>query len=283
MSKIIISADSTCDLSEEIKERYDIHIQPLNIILENELYRDGIDITPDMIYKTFEEKKILPKTAAPNPQDYIDYFKQWTEEGHEVIHISLGSGISSSHQNARLAAEELGNVYVIDSGNLSTGMGFLAVEAAERVEKGMPAKQIYEEVLSLKPKANASFVIDTLTYLREGGRCSALTAFSANLLNIKPVIQVNNKDATMTVGKKYRGSLKKVLKRYVTDLLKEPKNIDTKRMFITHSGTAEENIELVKQTIEEIVDVKEINITRTGCTIASHCGPNTVGILFMNK
>lgn len=283
MSKIIISADSTCDLSEEIKERYDIHIQPLNIILENELYRDGIDITPDMIYKTFEEKKILPKTAAPNPQDYIDYFKQWTEEGHEVIHISLGSGISSSHQNARLAAEELGNVYVIDSGNLSTGMGFLAVEAAERVEKGMPAKQIYEEVLSLKPKANASFVIDTLTYLREGGRCSALTAFSANLLNIKPVIQVNNKDATMTVGKKYRGSLKKVLKRYVTDLLKEPKNIDTKRMFITHSGTAEENIELVKQTIEEIVDVKEINITQTGCTIASHCGPNTVGILFMNK
>lgn len=283
MSKIIISADSTCDLSEEIKERYDIHIQPLNIILENELYRDGIDITPDMIYKTFEEKKILPKTAAPNPQDYIDYFKQWTEEGHEVIHISLGSGISSSHQNARLAAEELGNVYVIDSGNLSTGMGFLAVEAAERVKKGMPAKQIYEEVLSLKPKANASFVIDTLTYLREGGRCSALTAFSANLLNIKPVIQVNNKDATMTVGKKYRGSLKKVLKRYVTDLLKEPKNIDTKRMFITHSGTAEENIELVKQTIEEIVDVKEINITQTGCTIASHCGPNTVGILFMNK
>lgn len=283
MSEIIISADSTCDLSDELKQRYHVHCRPLHVHLENKIYRDGVDITPEMIYETFDKKKILPTTSAPNPQEYIDYFRQWTYQGHEVIHISLGSGISSSYQNAKLAAEELGNVYVIDSGNLSTGMGALVIEAAERIAEGMPANKIYEEVLALKPKANASFVVNTLTYLRGGGRCSAITAFGANLLNIKPCIKVNHKDATMTVGKKYRGSLPVVLKRYVKDLLKDRHDLDLKRLFITHSGTSQENIVLVKQTIEAIADFQEIHITRTGCTIASHCGPNTVGILYMTK
>lgn len=283
MSKIILSADSTCDLGDELKERYNVHYKPLHIHLGEENYRDGVDITPDKIYETFDKEKILPKTSAPNPQEYIDHFKQWTEQGYEVVHVSLGSGLSSSHQNAKLAAEELGNVYVIDSGNLSTGMGHVVIEAAERVKQGMSAAQIKEEVEALKSKVHASFVIDTLTYLREGGRCSALTAFSASVLNIKPCIKVDNQDGTMTVGKKYRGSMERVLKRYVKDQLKDRTDLKLDRVFITHSGTSQEIIDSVKQEIEELTEFKEILITRAGCTISTHCGPNTLGVLYMTK
>lgn len=283
MSKIILSADSTCDLSTALLERYDVHLQPLRINLGDNIYQDGVDITPDEIYATFEKDRILPKTSAPNPQEYIDHFRQWTDEGHEVVHISLGSGISSSHQNAKLASEELGNVYVIDSGNLSTGMGHLVIEAGERIKKGLPASQIYEEVDALKSKVHASFVIDTLTYLYEGGRCSALQAFSASLLKIKPSIEVDNMSGKMDVGRKYRGSLTKAFKRYTKDQLTSHDNIKKDRVFITHSGTSQENIDVVKETIQELVDFDEIFVTRAGCTISSHCGPNTLGVLFMTE
>lgn len=283
MKKVILSADSTCDLDDILKERYHVHCQPLHINLGGKQFKDGVDITPDDIYDTYQKQRILPKTSAPNVQEYIDYFKQWTDEGYDVIHVSLGSGISSSYQNACIAAEELGSVYPIDSGNLSTGMGLLVIEAAERIAKGMPAEQIFEEVKMLKSKVNASFVIDTLTYLHEGGRCSALAAFSANLLNIKPCIEVDHASGNMNVGKKYRGSLPKTLKRYTMDRLKEQSNIKFDRIFITHSGTSLENIDLVRKTIEEVADFKEILVTRAGCTISSHCGPNTLGVLFMNN
>lgn len=283
MKKVILSADSTCDLSDELIERYDVHIQPLHIHLGDKLYQDGVDITPDDIYETFEKERILPKTSAPNPQDYINYFKQWTEDGHEVVHVSLGSGLSSSYQNAMIAAEALEGVYVFDSGNLSTGMGLLVIETAERIQKGMTARKIVEELDTIKSKVHASFVLDTLTYLHEGGRCSALTAFSANLLNIKPCIEVDNATGNMDVGKKYRGSLQKVFKRYTLDQLKNQSNIKYDRVFLTHSGTSEEIINTVKETIEEVADFKEILVTRAGCTISSHCGPNTLGVLFMSN
>lgn len=283
MSKVILSADSTCDLSTALLERYDVHLQPLRINLGDNIYQDGVDITPDEIYATFEKDRILPKTSAPNPQEYIDHFRQWTDEGHEVVHISLGSGISSSYQNAKLASEELGNVYVIDSGNLSTGMGHLVIEAGERIKKGLPASQIYEEVEALKSKVHASFVIDTLTYLYEGGRCSALQAFSASLLKIKPCIEVDNTSGKMDVGRKYRGSLTKAFKRYTKDQLTSHAKIKKDRVFITHSGTSQENIDIVKETILELVDFDEVFITRAGCTISSHCGPNTLGVLFMTE
>lgn len=283
MKKVILSADSTCDLDDNIKERYEVHCQPLHIHLDDKLYKDGVDITPDDIYETFQKQRILPKTSAPNPQEYIDYFKQWTDKGYEVVHISLGSGISSSFQNASVAAEELGNVYPIDSGNLSTGMGLLVIEVAERIAKGMPAEQIYEEVNMLKSKVHASFVIDTLTYLHEGGRCSSIAAFSANLLNIKPCVEVDNKSGNMNVGKKYRGSLPKAFKRYTLDKLKNQSDLKLDRIFITHSGTSPENIDIVRKTIEKTVNFKEILVTRAGCTISSHCGPNTLGVLFMTN
>lgn len=283
MSEIILSADSTCDLGEELLNRYKVNIIPIPIHLGDKVYRDGVDITPDDIYETFEKERILPKTSALNVHEYLEHFKQWTDQGKEVIHISLGSGISSTHQNARLAAEEVGNVHVIDSGNLSTGMGFVVIETAKRIAEGLPASQIVEEVNALKPKIQASFIIDTLTYLYEGGRCSALASISASILNIKPCIEVDNSDSSMSVGKKYRGSLQKVLRKYTNDKLKQFPNINLERIFITHSGTDSENIELVKQIVEETYDFKEIHITRAGCTISSHCGPNTLGVLFMTN
>lgn len=283
MNKVILSADSTCDLDNITKDRYRVHCQPLHINLGEKMYRDGVDITPNDIYHTFQEQRILPKTSAPNPQEYIDYFKQWTDNGCEVIHISLGSGISSSYQNALLASEELEGVYVIDSGNLSTGMGHLVLEAGDRINKGMPAAQIYEEVNQLKTKVHASFVIDTLTYLYEGGRCSALAALSANLLNIKPCIEVDHTSGNMNVGKKYRGSLSRVFKRYTQEKLNEYDNLKLDRIFITHSGTSPENIDLVKKVIEETTSFNEIIVTQAGCTVSSHCGPNTLGILFMTQ
>ncbi|GIN57892.1 DegV domain-containing protein [Lederbergia ruris] len=283
MKKIILSADSTCDLDDRLKERYEVHCQPLHINLGDKQYEDGVNISPDDIYETYERQRILPKTSAPNPKEYIDYFKKWTDQGHEVVHISLGSGISSSYQNACIAAEELGNVYPIDSGNLSTGMGLLVIEAAERIVKGMPAEQISEEINHLKSKVEASFVIDKLTYLHEGGRCSAIAAFSANLLNIKPCIEVDPTSGNMNVGKKYRGALPKTLKRYTMDKLNGRSDIKLDRVFITHSGTSPENIAAVKQTIEEVADFKEILVTRAGCTISSHCGPNTLGVLFVTN
>lgn len=283
MKKVILSADSTCDLDEILKKRYEVNFHPLYIILGDKQYRDGVDITPDNIYDTYERHHILPKTSAPNPLDYIEYFKKWTDKGYEVIHLSLGSGISSSYQNCCIAAQSLGNVYPIDSCNLSTGMGLLVIEAAERIGKGMPAAQIYKEVNELKSKVNASFVIDNLTYLYEGGRCSALAALSANLLNIKPSIEVDNSSGNMNVGKKYRGALSKALKQYTIDKLENVNDLKLDRIFITHSGTDPENIEIVRNTIMDMCDFEEIIVTRAGCTISSHCGPNTLGILFMSK
>ena len=283
MKKIILSADSTCDLDNILKERYEVNLYPLHINIGAKQYRDGINITPDSIYDTYQKHHILPKTAAPNPLEYIDYFKKWTNEGYDVIHLSLGSGLSSSYQNCCIAAKELGNVYPIDSCNLSTGIGLLVIEAAERIAKGMEVTKIYQEVNELKSKVHASFVIDSLTYLYEGGRCSALAALGANLLNIKPCIEVDNSSGKMHMGKKYRGALPSVLKHYTMEKLNNSADLKTDRIFITHSGTSQENIDLVKRNVEEMYSFKEILVTRAGCTISSHCGPNTLGILFMSK
>lgn len=200
-----------------------------------------------------------------------------------MIHLCLGSGLSSSYQNCCIAAQELSNVYPIDSCNLSTGIRLLVIEAAERIAKGMGAAQIYQEVNELRSKVHASFVIDNLTYLYESGRCSGLAALGANLLNIKPCIEVDNSSGRMNVEKKYRGTLPRVLKHYTMDKLNNKTDLKPDRIFITHSGTSPENIDLVKRTVEQMYNFKEILVTRVGCTISSHCGPNTLGVLFMSN
>lgn len=283
MNKIILSADTTCDLGDILKERYKVNYYPLHIILGDNQYDDGIDISAEDIYDKFREHHILPKTSAPNPGEYMRHFKKWTDEGYDVIHINIGSGLSSAYQNCSIAAHEFKNVYPIDSHNLSTGTGLLVIEAAQRIAKGMSASEIQREINDIRTKSHASFVIDTLEFLYAGGRCSALAALGANVLNIKPCIEVDNTSGEMAVGKKYRGSLEKVLKNYTVDKLKNRADLNLDRIFITHSGISEERINIVRKTIQENADFKDIFVTRASCTISSHCGPNTIGILFMTK
>lgn len=281
--KVILSADSTCDLSPELLERYQVQRYPLHVVLNEKTYSDGVDITPDEIYTVYKEQGVLPKTAAVNMAEYIDFFKPFVDDGCEVVHISLGSGLSASYNNCRMAAEELEGVYVVDSRNLSTGSGLLVLEAAERIAAGMPAEQVAKEVQALTSKVQASFVIDTLEFLHKGGRCSALAMFGANLLQLKPGIEVNNQDGKMGVGKKYRGSLDKALQQYVQDKLADRTDIRTNRIFITHSGISDERIAMVKKLVAQYIKFDEVPVTRAGCTVSSHCGPNTLGILFMTK
>lgn len=280
---IILCADSTCDLGPELIEKYGVHIYPLHVLVDGEPHSDGVDITPDDIYATYEEKGILPKTAAVAPAEYIDFFKPFTDAGNEVIHISLGSALSSSHNNCRLASLEMDGVYAVDSRNLSTGSGLLVIEAAERIAKGMAAADIVEELNEIAGRVSASFVINDLEFLHKGGRCSALAMFGANVLKLKPSIKVDNTDGSMGVDKKYRGTLEKALSDYVADQLKDRTDIDTRRIFITHSGISEERIALVKELVEQYGNFDEILITRAGCTISAHCGPNTLGVLFITK
>ena len=283
MKKIILSADSTCDLGEELKEKYQVQYYPFHIILEGKDYRDNVDITPEEIFQRYYEKKVLPKTAAINVEEYIAYFRPFVEQGYEVVHLNLGSALSSAHQNCMLAARELEGVYPVDSGNLSTGIGHLVLDAGEMIKAGLGAEEIAEELKKRKSRVHSSFVLDTLKFMSAGGRCSSVVALGANLLNIKPCIEVNNQDGSMDVGKKYRGSLKKVLPLYVREKLREYGEIRLDKIFITHSGIDREYIELVRKTIQEELEFQNIYVTQASCTISCHCGPNTLGILFETK
>lgn len=279
MRDVLISSDSTCDLSEKIIKDNNIAIMPLHISLDDKDYRDGVDIKPDFIYKTFEEKGILPKTSAPNLAEYYKHFTYLGDDA-DIIHISLSSSISSSYQNAILASGDLDNVFVIDSSNLSTGSGFLVLKALDLIKEGFSVSEIVEKLEETKRRIDTSFVLDTLEYLREGGRCSSLAAIGANLLKIRPSIIVDNKDGNMTVGKKYRGQTDGVLLKYINDKLEDISSIDKKRIIITHSGISQEILDIVENEIKSKEYFNEILITRAGCTISSHCGENTLGIIF---
>ncbi len=281
MAKIIISSDSTCDLSAELKERYAVKTIPLGITLGTEVYRDGIDITPDDIYAHHAKTGELPKTTASNVGECIDYFADLTKDGDAVIHFTISSSMSSTYSNTCLAAEEYDNVYVIDSKNLSTGGGLLVVAAAEMANSGMEAEAIVEKINELKACVDASFVIDSLEYLHKGGRCSALAMMGANLLKLKPCIEV--KDGSMGVGKKYRGVYGRVLNEYVDERLQNVDDIDTSRVFVTHAGCDPEVVNDVVEQVKSKGIFKEVFLTRAGCTISSHCGANTLGVLFIRK
>ncbi len=281
MAKIIISSDSTCDLSAELKEKYGVRIIPLGITLGTDVYRDGVDITPDDIYAHHAKTGELPKTTASNVGECIDYFTDLTKDGDAVIHFTISSSMSSTYNNTCMAAEEFENVYVIDAQNLSTGSGLLVVAAAEMAAKNMEATDIVEEIEKLKPCVDASFVIDSLEYLHKGGRCSALAMLGANLLKLKPCIEV--KEGSMGVGKKYRGPYGRVLSEYVDERLQNVDDIDTSRVFVTHAGCDPEIVNAVLEQVKAKGIFDEVLLTRAGCTISSHCGANTLGVLFTRK
>ena len=279
--QIIISSDSTCDLSKELVDRYQIRIQPMGISLGDQIYRDGVDITPDMIYAHHEKTGQLPKTSAINVVEDLEYFEELTKDGSAVIHFTISSSMSSTYNNACVAAQEFANVYVVDAKNLSTGSGLLVLAAAEMAQEGLEAQQIVEKLNDLADRVDASFVVDNLEYLVKGGRCSALAAFGANLLQLKPCISVKN--GAMGVGKKYRGKFEKVLLTYVADRLADAEDICLDRVFVTHAGCDPKVVESVAEAVKNTLPFREILVTRAGCTVSSHCGANTLGVLFIRK
>lgn len=280
--KIILSADSTCDLGDELKEKYSVNYFPYHILLGDKTYKDGVDITPVEVFNYYKTHKKLPKTAAVGVGEYIDYFRKWPVNEYDVIHINLSSAMSSSYQSCCIAAKERGNVYTVDSRNLSSALALLIIEAAQMIEKGMSAKEIQTELLKIREKIDASFVVDTLEFLHAGGRCSAVSALGANILKLKPCIEVNTKEGKMEVGKKYRGEIEKVFPQYIKDRLSRLEEIRKDKAFITHScndGKADVIYDIVKKM--GIFD--KVYKTTASCTISSHCGPNTLGILFIRK
>lgn len=281
-SNIVITSDSTTDLSVELRERYNISILPMGITLGEKLYMDnGVDITPEMIYEHHSKTGELPKTNANNYTDCCDFFKPFVDQGKTVIHFTISSEMSSTYNNARMAAEEFENVYVIDSRNLSTGGGLLLISAAEMAESGMEASEIVKKLEDLVRCSDASFVIDNLEYLHKGGRCSALAALGANLLKLKPCIQV--KDGKMGVVKKYRGKYGDVLKEYVKDKLADIEDIEPSHVFVTHAGCDMEIVNAVVEQVKSYNYFENLHLTRAGCTVSSHCGKDTLGVLFIRK
>jgi len=277
--RIRISADSTCDLSPELLERYDVAITPLYIRLGDRDLKDSIEVTREDIFKYVEETKAIPKTAAVNVGDYVEFFRKTKEEGYDgVVHFTISSEMSSCYQNACLAAEGFENVFIVDSRTLSTGIGHLVLDACELRDEGKSAKEIFETVEQRKEKLDVSFVLDTLRYLALGGRCNSLLAFGANLFNIKPSIQV--KEGKMGVEKKYRCSFERAVVRYVNEKLQDRDSLNLKRIFITDSGVSDEVFNAVKEAVEKNASFAEVLHTRAGCTVSSHCGPNCIGILF---
>ena len=283
MSKIILSADRTCDIGDALQEKYSVNLISYSITLNDKKYMDSVDVFPDDLYEAFRKDGTLPKTSAINPQEYIEYFKKFTDEGYEVIHITLSSAITSSYQSCVLAAAELPGVYVIDSRNVSSAIALLVAEAGERIAKGMPARQIVEEVSALRAKSHCSFVLETLEFMKAGGRCSGVAALAAGMLGLKVCIEVDNETGELHAAKKYRGNMDRVLAQYVSEQLGKYPNIDPERMYITHSGVPEERLAAIKKQVEDTGIFKEIYISRASCTISTHCGPGTLGVLFMEK
>ncbi len=275
-----ISADSTADLEQLFEER-DIHLMPLCITLDGKDYLDGIDVNAQMIFDSYDEKHILPKTAARSFEDYEEYFSNLTKDGSEVVHFGISSEMSVSYNNALTAARKVGNVFVIDSRTLSTGIGLLVLKACDYRDKGWPARKINDRILELVPHVQASFVVDTMEYLHKGGRCSGVAKFFASAFSIKPMIML--KDGIMVVGQKYVGKLGKCIEKYVAAILKEFDTPDTTRIFITHTYADQEIVDRVRELIKEIrPEFKTILETHAGCTVTSHCGKGTLGILYIN-
>ena len=278
---IKISADSTCDLSREYIEAHDITIVPLTVSMGDRDYVDGRDIAPDDIFRHVDAGGSLPKTAAVNVDAYRKKFEALLEHCDAVIHFNISAEFSSCHEHAVAAAQGL-PVYCVDSRNLSSGIALLLCEAVDMIEAGCnDAQAIVEHVTGLIDKVDASFILDRLDYLYKGGRCSMVAMLGANVLKLKPCIEVTG--GKMVVGPKYRGSYSRCLKRYVEDRLRDPDRVNGKRIFITHTGVSREDFELTKAAVLACMPFDEVLEVRAGCSITSHCGQGTLGVLFIRK
>ena len=278
---VIVACDSTCDLSPELLERYRIPVLPLGVSLGDALYTDGVDIDPEMIYRHYAQTGELPKTSAANITEFDAFFRKHTADGSTMVFFTISSDMSSTCANARIAAEEYENVHIVDSRNLSTGVGLLVCAAAEMAATGKSAKEITAACEALTERVDASFVVDDLEFLHQGGRCSAVEMFGANLLQLKPCIEVRS--GKMGVGKKYRGKFGSVLKKYITERVGDGSGIQKDRIFVTHAGCDKEIVQACVDQVSALGCFREVLVTRAGCTISSHCGRNTLGILFIRE
>ena len=279
MSKpVLITADSTCDLSDELKQRFGIQVLPLTVMEGDCAYKDGVDISPEQIYALYRQSGQLPKTAAISPQAFTDAFTPYLQQGYEIVHLDISAELSACCQNASIAAAGLEGLYPVDTRHLSTGQGLVVLFACRLRDQGLSAGEIVQGVRDYIPRVHTSFVLDTLEYMWKGGRCSGFTALGANLLNIKPCLEMQK--GLLKVCKKYRGSMEKVYLQYVRERM-ETENIDPNYVFITHSGgVSEETLTALKEVVREAVHPKELLVTTAGCTVTSHCGPGTLGVLF---
>ena len=281
MPTIKITCDSTCDLSPELCERYHISVIPMCVALGERICQDGVDVKPEELFAYVKETGKLPTTSAISMGEYADFFRPFVEEGYEVVHINLSSELSSSHQNACLAAQELEKVYVVDSRSLSTGSGHLVILAAELASAGYDGAYIAKALDEMKDNLDVRFVLQTLDYLHKGGRCSGIARFGANMLKLRPEIVMNK--GTLHVGKMYRGSMEKTILDYVRGRLGNEKEVNYDRIFVTHSGVPREIVNKVIALVKELRPFEEVIETVAGSTISCHCGPNCLGVLFFRK
>ena len=282
MNKVSLFTDSTCDLSDELVKKYDIGIIPLYVHFNTRSYQDNIDIRSADLYRMVKEMGMLPTTSAPTPANYVSAFKPIIDAGNDVLYISISSRLSSSYENACTAAKEFpeGRVRIIDSLNLSTGIGLQVLTAADSVAQGSGINEVADQVLSVIDKVQTEFVIDSLQYLYKGGRCNAVQMIFSSVLKIHPVIEVTG--GSMHMAAKIRGGRQQVLNHMLNDTISNLHNIDPRRVFVTHSEDTDEAV-WIKNKLAELNKFKEILITDASCVISSHCGPKTVGILYLKK
>jgi len=280
--KIKLTADSTCDLSEELCARYGVKTIPLHVSLGERQLRDGVDVVPQEIFAHVSAGGDLPTTAAVNAWEYETFFEETLRDCDALIHVNVGSGFSSCHQNAKSAAQAFDSVYCVDSANLSTGSALLLAEAAEKIGEGaMSAAEIAAYLGEMASRVEASFVIDRLDYLHKGGRCSAVTLLGANMLKLRPCIEVA--EGAMRVGKKYRGSFARCVQQYIEDRLRGREDVQERRIFLTHAGCSQEILTQAELQIRRFIQPGEVLVTSAGCTVSCHCGPGTLGILFVRR
>ncbi len=278
---IRITSDSTCDLGSLVEQR-NIGILPLQVNLDSTPYQDGVDITPEDIFKFVAETKMLPKTSAPSIADYEEFFTEQLKYGEEILHFNISSKCSGSHNMAKQAAESFnGKVRVIDSMALSSGQGLLVVKAADMRDAGKSIDEIEATILLLRGKVNTSFVPDRLDYLHKGGRVSGFVNLAASILSIHPLITMQN--GALIPGKKYKGKMLGCIRQYINDLKELYPNYDKTRCFVTHSSADPELVQLAKDMVKEHFDFEVIEETVAGSIITSHCGRNTLGVLFITE
>ena len=279
--KIRMTADSTCDLTPELIRKYEIGIAPLSVVIDGEVFHDGVDVTPRDIFRAADAGKSV-RTAAVNTFEYKEFFKKQLKKCDQLVHVCLGSGFSSCYSDAMEASREVGNVFVVDSRNLSTGSGLLVLEGLRMIREGAEDGRVVAEALQAKTRlVNASFVLRTVDYLRRGGRCTGLEALGAKMLHIRPSIIVE--DGKMRPGEKYRGRFEHYLKHYIEDLLENDSNIDFQRVFVVHSPSEDGLARFAIDTVKSYGLFREVLEAMAGCTICTHCGPDTLGLMFMNK